>query len=182
MHAQLLGEPPETISFGVPHVVAFAQAVTENWQSEYLQFTLFILSPSGSSRRARPSPSSARERRSADGAHVAGSPRCGAGGGASGCTQLAGAVWPDLALVGLAQLTGWSECRARARAVAALWLPYLGSDFWEATLQNWQSEFLRGRLDGRAGHLPAPARLAGVQAGRVPASLDGRGGVRSRPM
>ena len=43
-HAQMAGETPETLSFGrYLTTSSFAQAVTENWQSEYLQFTLFIL-------------------------------------------------------------------------------------------------------------------------------------------
>ena len=43
-HAQMAGETPETLSFGrYVTTSSFAQAVTENWQSEYLQFTLFIL-------------------------------------------------------------------------------------------------------------------------------------------
>ena len=43
-HAQMAGETPETLSLG-RYITSssFAQAVTENWQSEYLQFTLFIL-------------------------------------------------------------------------------------------------------------------------------------------
>ena len=43
-HAQLAGETPETLSLG-RYITSssFVQAVTENWQSEYLQFTLFIL-------------------------------------------------------------------------------------------------------------------------------------------
>ena len=43
-HAQMAGEAPQTLSFGrYLTSSSFAQAVTENWQSEYLQFTLFIL-------------------------------------------------------------------------------------------------------------------------------------------
>src|SRR5688500_17971617 len=43
-HAQLAGETTETLSLGrYLTSSSFAQAVTENWQSEYLQFTLFIL-------------------------------------------------------------------------------------------------------------------------------------------
>jgi hypothetical protein len=43
-HAAMAGEAPETLSLG-RYITSssFAQAVTENWQSEYLQFTLFIL-------------------------------------------------------------------------------------------------------------------------------------------
>ena len=40
----------------------FGVAVLENWQSEYLQFTLFILPPSGCSSAARPSPRSCARR------------------------------------------------------------------------------------------------------------------------
>ena len=43
-HAQIAGEAPQTLSLGrYLTSSSFAQAVTENWQSEYLQFTLFIL-------------------------------------------------------------------------------------------------------------------------------------------
>src|SRR3954465_14930005 len=43
-HAQLLHEQASTISFG-GYIVSssFGQAVMENWQSEYLQFTLYIV-------------------------------------------------------------------------------------------------------------------------------------------
>jgi hypothetical protein len=43
-------------------------------------------------------------------------------------------------------VTGWSEFndqQAEHAEHAVSWLRYVGSsDFWEATLQNWQSEFL----------------------------------------
>ena len=43
-HAQMAHEAPQTLSFARYLTTSdFAQAVTENWQSEYLQFTLFIL-------------------------------------------------------------------------------------------------------------------------------------------
>ena len=43
-HALMAGETPQTLSLGrYLTSPSFAQAVTENWQSEYLQFTLFIL-------------------------------------------------------------------------------------------------------------------------------------------
>ena len=70
-HAAMAGEPPETISLG-RYVTSssFAQAVTENWQSEYLQFTLFILLTIWFSRAPSPTknspsgPTSSRTRRS----------------------------------------------------------------------------------------------------------------------
>ena len=43
-HAQLLHQQPETLSLGRYLVSSsFGQAVMENWQSEYLQFPLYIL-------------------------------------------------------------------------------------------------------------------------------------------
>jgi hypothetical protein len=43
-HAQLSNERPDTISFARYLTSSdFGQAVMENWQSEYLQFSLFIL-------------------------------------------------------------------------------------------------------------------------------------------
>ena len=43
-HARLLGQAPETISFGRYLTSShFAQATTENWQSEYLQFSLYVI-------------------------------------------------------------------------------------------------------------------------------------------
>ena len=44
-------------------------------------------------------------------------------------------------------------------------MSFLGqADFWNRTLQNWQSEFLAVGDDGRLLHLSAPARLGGVEA------------------
>ena len=43
-HARLLDEQPQTISFGRYLVSShFGQALMENWQSEYLQFSLIVL-------------------------------------------------------------------------------------------------------------------------------------------
>ena len=43
-------------------------------------------------------------------------------------------------------VTGWTEFNAQQvdhHEATVSWLGYLGSaDFWEATLENWQSEFL----------------------------------------
>ena len=43
-------------------------------------------------------------------------------------------------------MTGWTEYNATQvdhHQATVSWLGYIGSaDFWEATLQNWQSEFL----------------------------------------
>ncbi len=51
-------------------------------------------------------------------------------------------IWSWLAQ----SFTGWSEYNSEQlehEQEPLSWLQYLGSsDFWEATLQNWQSEFL----------------------------------------
>jgi hypothetical protein len=43
-------------------------------------------------------------------------------------------------------MTGWTEFNADQQThhqATVSWLSYIGSaDFWEATLENWQSEFL----------------------------------------
>ena len=70
-HAAMAGEPPETLSLGrYLTSSSFAQAVTENWQSEYLQFTLFILLTvwfvqKGSPESKQPGEEGARVRRAA---------------------------------------------------------------------------------------------------------------------
>ena len=57
------------------------------------------------------------------------------------------------------------------------WLGYLGeADFWNRSFQNWQSEFLAVGSMAVFSRLPAPARVAGVQAGRRRARRD-----RTRP-
>ena len=78
-------------------------------------------------------------------------------------------------------VTGWTEYNSQQvehEQPELSWVGYLGSaDFWQTTLQNWQSEFLAVGLDGDPERLPAPARLAGVQAGRRPARRDRRRGL-----
>ena len=47
------------------------------------------------------------------------------------------------------------------------WGEYWGNaDFWDRSLQNWQSEFLAIGSHGRLHDLPPPTRLAGVEARR----------------
>ena len=80
-------------------------------------------------------------------------------------------------------LTGWrvynNEALDHGEATLG-WLQYLGSaEFWETTLQNWQSEFLAvGSMAVLAIYLRALAR---VQAGRHAARVDGGRGVNVNP-
>jgi len=158
MHAQLLGEPPETISFGrYLTSSSFAQAVTENWQSEYLQFTLFILLTvwfiqKGSTESKQPGEEGGEsDEQQMLGRHARpDSPRWAGAGGwrlwaySNSLVLVMATIW---LWSWLAQsVTGWSEYNSEQlehQQQPLSWLQYLGSaDFWEATLQNWQSEFL----------------------------------------
>lgn len=61
------------------------------------------------------------------------------------------------------------------------YLDYLGTaDFWERTLQNWQSEFLGRGLDGDPRRIPAPEGLARVKASRRSPRRDRYHGLNDR--
>jgi hypothetical protein len=157
-HARLLDEQAETLSLG-RYVVSsqFGQAVMENWQSEYLQFTLFVVATIWFIQRGSPeSKEPGKEGRESEEDQLLGrharsdSPRWAKVGG------LRRAVYSNsLLLVMLTiflgswfahSVTGWSTYNAEQiehEDEPLSWLEYLGSaDFWETTLQNWQSEFL----------------------------------------
>jgi hypothetical protein len=157
-HAQLQHEAPETLSFGrYLTSSSFAQAVTENWQSEYLQFTLFILLTVWFIQKGSPESKEPGEQggeSDADqlvGEHVRDdSPRWARAGGwrtavfANSLVLVMATIW---VWSWFAQsVTGWSEYNAdriEHEQSPLSWLQYLGSaDFWQTTLQNWQSEFL----------------------------------------
>ena len=129
----------------------------ENWQSEYLQFTIFVLAACGSCRRARRSPrrssrrarSPTRSRRSAPHA-LENSPKWAKAKGlrlwllSNSLLLVMGLIW--VASWFGQSVTGWSVYNAEQiqhEDATVNWLGYIGTaDFWEATLQNWQSEFL----------------------------------------
>ncbi len=158
-HARLLGEAPEPLSLG-RYVLSsdFGNAVMENWQSEYLQFTLFILGTIWLLQRGSPESKplgqagreSERDQRIGEHARP-GSPRWArAGGGvrrwvySNSLLLVMGAIF--LGSWFAQSVTGWSAYNADQReheASTVSWLGYVGSaGFWEATLENWQSEFL----------------------------------------
>jgi hypothetical protein len=126
-HALMAGETPETLSFGrYITTSSFAQAVTENWQSEYLQFTLFILLTVWFIQKGSPE-----------------SKQPGEEGGQTDKEQLVGEHVkrnsPTWAKAGGIRL--WIYSNSLVPSLS--WVGYLGSaDFWQTTLQNWQSEFL----------------------------------------
>lgn len=136
---------------------SFAGDVAENWQSEYLQFTLFILGTVWLVQRGSPESERVDEvGRGSDeeqrlGAHVrADSPPWARAGGwrtrvySHSLLLVMGAVF---VLSWLAQsLAGWSahnEEQLRQRSTTGTWWEYVQDpDFWSRTLQNWQSELL----------------------------------------
>ncbi len=135
----------------------FAVDVTENWQSEYLQFVLYIMVTVWLVQRGSPESKELDEagRESDDeqkvGEHAtAESPRWARYRG------LGGAVYAhSLGLtMGLIFVLSWfvqsvtgmaahNEERLRDLQAPLSWPAYVGgADFWSRTLQNWQSEFL----------------------------------------
>jgi hypothetical protein len=136
---------------------AFGQAVMENWQSEYLQFMLFMLATVWFLQRGSPESKELdqagreTEREQKIGRYTqTRSPLWARTGG------LRTAIYSNSLLIvmsliflgaWLAQsLTGWTDYNEVQRAhgdPTVSWGSYLGTaEFWEATLQNWQSEFL----------------------------------------
>jgi hypothetical protein len=136
----------------------FGQAVTENWQSEYLQFVLYIMATVWLVQRGSPESKKLRdrgrqgEREQEMGPHARpDSPRLAKlrGGFLRELYSNSLFVWMIAIWFGswFAQsVTGWSAYNSdqiEHGQAGTNWLGYVGSsDFWEATLQNWQSEFL----------------------------------------
>jgi hypothetical protein len=148
----------ETISLG-RYVVSssFGQAILENWQSEYLQFTLFILLTVFLIQRGSPeSKEPGREGGESDEDQLLGdhaherSPAWARARGlrlwlySNSLVIVMTAIWLGSWFV--QSVTGWSAYNSDQiahREPTVAWLDYLGTaQFWESTLQNWQSEFL----------------------------------------
>jgi hypothetical protein len=157
-HAELVHEQADTISFGRYLTSSeFGQAVMENWQSEYLQFTLFILATVWLLQRGSPESKeldkagleSDEDQKVGDHAER-NSPRWARVGG------LRTFVYSNSLLLVMTgvflgswfahSVTGWTEYnnqQVEHEQPELSWVSYLGSaDFWQTTLQNWQSEFL----------------------------------------
>jgi hypothetical protein len=136
---------------------SFGNALLENWQSEYLQFTLYILLTVWFVQRGSPeSKELDKAGGESDEDQLVGehakpdSPRWARTGGvktrlySNSLVIVMTGIWL-LSWFGQS-VTGWSEYNADQithHEATVNWLGYLGSaSFWEATLQNWQSEFL----------------------------------------
>lgn len=131
--------------------------VTENWQSEYLQFTLFVLGTvwlvQRGSPESKPIDKAGRESDQDQklGEHAQpDSPRWAKGSGlkrtiySNSLVLLMGTIW---VLSWFAQLiTGrvqYNDEQLDHHQAALSLVQYAGSsDFWNRTVQNWQSEFL----------------------------------------
>jgi hypothetical protein len=148
----------ETVSLGRYLVSSsFGAAVLENWQSEFLQFTFFILATvwlvqKGSNeskpidevglesdQRQRVGPYA--EERSPRWAKTSGwRRRLYSHSLVLAMTLVFFGAW------GTQSVTGWNEFNNEQREhdqPAVAWAGYLSRpDFWEKTFQNWQSEFL----------------------------------------
>jgi hypothetical protein len=135
----------------------FGQAVMENWQSEYLQFTLFILATiwlvqkgSNESKQLRSAGVESDQKQKIGGY---------APDDAPGWAKVRGwrlAIYQNSLLLVMfvifvgswfaQSLTDWRVYNQDQRehdAATVGWATYVAKpDFWEKTLQNWQSEFL----------------------------------------
>jgi membrane protein implicated in regulation of membrane protease activity len=147
-----------TISFG-RYITSsdYGSAVMENWQSEYLQFTLFILltvflvqrgSPE-SKKLDKAGTESDQEQQVGGHARPASPPLARHRGlrmriYSNSLVLVMGTIW--IGSWAAQSITGWTEFNAdRFQHVqdAISYGAYLGSaHFWQTTLQNWQSEFL----------------------------------------
>jgi hypothetical protein len=157
-HAELIHERADTISFGRYLTSSeFGQAVMENWQSEYLQFTLYIFGTVWLLQRGSPESKkldqagleSDQDQKVGEHAERS-SPRWAKVGGVrtflysnSLLLVMSGAF---LGSWFAHSVTGWTEYnnqQVEHEQPELSWVGYLGSaDFWQTTLQNWQSEFL----------------------------------------
>ncbi|HKO39485.1 MAG TPA: DUF6766 family protein [Solirubrobacterales bacterium] len=136
---------------------SFGNAVMENWQSEYLQFALFALATVWLLQKGSPESKeldkagteSDKEQKIGRWANED-SPRWARLGG------IRTAVYSNSLIIAMSlvflgswfaqSVTGWTEFNSEQSDHSEprlSWLGYVGSSqFWEATFQNWQSEFL----------------------------------------
>jgi hypothetical protein len=135
----------------------FGQAVMENWQSEYLQFMLFMLATVWLIERGSPeSKEPGKQGRETLKEQKIGEHALEESPEWAKARGIKAFIYSNSLLIVMSiiffgswfaqSVTGWSEFNEQQTAhneQTVSWLSYIGSaDFWEATLQNWQSEFL----------------------------------------
>ncbi|MGW7194686.1 DUF6766 family protein [Streptomyces chryseus] len=155
---QLATDNLEQVSFAAYLASSdFAVDVTENWQSEYLQFFLYIFATVWLVQRGSPESKEPRQAGTESdedqkvGAHAtAASPRWAADTGWRGTvfSRSLGLVMGSLFLLSwlaqsMAGTAAYNEQQLRQLQAPVGWAQYVSSaDFWSRTLQNWQSELL----------------------------------------
>jgi hypothetical protein len=136
----------------------FGQAVTENWQSEYLQFVLYFMATVWFVQRGSPESKRWRDRglQSERDQELGPHARPDSPGPAKRGAGLVRSLYSNSLLIFMGliwvlswfaqSVTGWSAYNSDQLAhgeAGTNWIGYVQTpDFWEATLQNWQSEFL----------------------------------------
>jgi uncharacterized protein DUF6766 len=156
-HDQLLhhGDP---ISLGRYLTTSqFAGDVAENWQSEYLQFTLYIIGTVWLLQRGSPEskPLDKPGRESDEDQRIGPyaderSPGWARTGGlrtalySNSLLIVMTSIWLGSWFAqSFAGVAAYNADQLDHQAATVSWLGYVGSsDFWDRTLQNWQSEFL----------------------------------------
>ena len=135
----------------------FSVDVTENWQSEFLQFVLFVMATVWLFQRGSTESKELEDMGPEDderqllGEHARpDSPRWARAGGLRTRLYSNSLLIAMLAIFfgswyvqSVAGQVAYNAQQLDHREAAVSWLGYLGSaDFWDRTLQNWQSEFL----------------------------------------
>jgi hypothetical protein len=135
----------------------FAVDVMENWQSEYLQFTLFVLLTVWLLQRGSPESKEldqagreSDERQKVGAYAQQNSPRSAKVGGIrrtiyeNSLLIVMGSIWLGTWFAqSVAGRVQYNSDRLDHHLDTVSWLAYIGKpDFWSRTLQNWQSEFL----------------------------------------
>jgi hypothetical protein len=135
----------------------FGQAVMENWQSEYLQFMLFMLATIWLIERGSPeSKEPGKEGRETLKEQRIGEHALDESPEWAKPRGIKTFIYSNSLLIVMSiifigswfaqSVTGWTQFNAEQvdhSESTVSWLTYIGSaDFWESTLENWQSEFL----------------------------------------
>ena len=136
---------------------SFGQAVMENWQSEYLQFALFATATVWLLQKGSPEskeldkagPESKKDQQIEEHATEDSPLWARVGGWRTRIYSNSLLIAMAIIFIGswFAQsVTGWTDFNQEQHdhgEPRLSWLSYVGSSqFWEATLENWQSEFL----------------------------------------
>ena len=155
---QLDGEQLGRLGFGQYLSSAdFAVDVAENWQSEFLQFWLYLMATVWFLQRGSPEskeldkagPESDKDQKVGEYAEKDSPAWAGAGGWRTAVYSSSLAIVMGVIFLGswlvqsVAGRAAYNETRLQQLRDPISWGSYLGhSDFWSRTLQNWQSEFL----------------------------------------